>query len=200
MIVTVALVLAAYLLGSISTAIVVCRVLGIDDPRDVGSGNPGATNVLRHGGKAAAAVTLLGDAGKGVIPVVVGHLLGIEAPALTAVATAAFLGHLFPVYYRFRGGKGVATFIGINLALAPWLGLAFIACWLSVAAVTRYSSFSALVATAITPGVAWWLGQPPASVALFVLMGATIFFRHRQNIANLLAGREKKIGQKATTA
>lgn len=200
MIVVAALLLAAYLLGSISTAIVVCKVLGIDDPRDVGSGNPGATNVLRHGGKAAAAVTLLGDAGKGVIAVIVGHLLGIEAPALTAIAAAAFLGHLFPIYYRFRGGKGVATFIGINLALAPWLGLAFIACWLAVAAITRYSSLSALVATALTPGVAWWLGQPPASVALFVLMGATIFFRHRQNIGNLLAGREKKIGQKTGKA
>jgi glycerol-3-phosphate acyltransferase PlsY len=197
MITTLLLVAGAYAMGSIATAVIVCRVLGLADPRDVGSGNPGATNVLRVGGSKAAAITLLGDAGKGIVPVVVGHALGHEPPAVTAVGVAAFLGHLFPVFYGFRGGKGVATLIGVNLALSPWLGLTFVLAWLVVAAITRYSSLSALVATALTPCAAWALGQPPAAVSLFALMAALVFWRHRPNIANLLGGREKKIGQKA---
>ena len=196
MLLTVALIIAAYCLGSVASAVVVCRMLGIADPREVGSGNPGATNVLRHGGRKAAAIALLGDAGKGIVPVVAGHLLGITPPVLTLVATAAFLGHLFPVFYQFRGGKGVATFIGVNLALSPWLGLSFVGVWLAVAALTRYSSLSALVATACTPAAAWWLGQPPAAVGLFALMATLVFWRHRRNITNLVNGTEKKIGQK----
>ncbi len=197
MIVTGALLVAAYLMGSVSSAIVISRALGLSDPREVGSGNPGATNVLRYGGRKAAAATLLGDAAKGIVPVLAGHALGITAPALTAIGAAAFLGHVFPVYYGFRGGKGVATFIGVNLALNPWLGLVFVATWLAVAAALRYSSLAALVATAATPAAAWALGEPPAAVVLFALMAALIFWRHRQNIARLAAGEEKKIGDKA---
>lgn len=196
MLLALVLIVAAYLLGSVATAVVVCRALGIADPREVGSGNPGATNVLRHGGKKAAAITLLGDAGKGVVPVVAGHLLGIEPPQLTAIGAAAFAGHLFPVFYGFRGGKGVATFVGVNFALDWRIGACFAAAWLLVAAATRYSSLSALVATALTPAAAWWLGQSPAAVLLYAAMALAIFWRHRANISALAAGREKKIGEK----
>ncbi|MEX2480502.1 MAG: glycerol-3-phosphate 1-O-acyltransferase PlsY [Gammaproteobacteria bacterium] len=192
-----ALLVAAYCLGSIATAVIVCRLCGLADPRGVGSGNPGATNVLRLGSKKAAGMTLLGDVGKGILPVVVAQSLGLQAPVTTAVGLAAFLGHLYPVFYRFQGGKGVATFIGVSLALEPWLGLAFAASWLVVAMVTRYSSLAALVATAVTPVAAWWLGAPPAALAMFALMAALIYWRHGRNISALLAGTEKKIGQKA---
>lgn len=191
------MVVIAYLLGSVSTAIVVCRALGAADPREVGSRNPGATNVLRHAGKSAAAVTLLGDAAKGLVPVLIGHALGLDATVLAAIAFAAFLGHLYPVYYGFEGGKGVATFIGVTLALNPWLGLSFIGIWLTVAFALRWSSLAALVATAGMPLVAWSLRSPPAAVALIAIMSALVFWRHRANIQNLLNGTEKKIGHKA---
>lgn len=191
------LIVGAYLLGSVSTAIITCRVLGVADPRAVGSGNPGATNVLRHAGKGAAAATLLGDAGKGVVPVLLGDALGLAPPALTLVACAAFLGHVYPLYYRFQGGKGVATFVGVTLALDPFLGGGFILVWLGMAALLRYSSLAALTATAATPVLAIGLGQPPASVAILAAMGAILFWRHRPNIGNLRAGTEKKIGQKS---
>lgn len=197
MLLSACLVVAAYALGSISTAIVVSRVLGLSDPRQVGSGNPGATNVLRYAGKKAAAVTLLGDALKGVLPVLLGAALGLEAPLLTAVGVAAFLGHLFPVYYGFSGGKGVATFIGVNLALNPWVGIGFVVLWLLVALALRYSSLAALVATALTPVLAWYFGEPPLALVLYTFMAVLIFVRHRSNITKLLAGEEKKIGQKA---
>ena len=190
------MVVAAYLLGSVSTAIVVCRLLGVADPREVGSRNPGATNVLRHAGKGAAAVTLLGDSAKGLIPVLIGHALGLGATALAAIALAAFLGHLYPLYYGFVGGKGVATFIGVTLALNPWLGASFIGIWLVVALLLRWSSLAALVATASMPLVSWWLQAPLAAVALVGVMSGLVFWRHRGNIRSLLDGTEKKIGQK----
>lgn len=192
-----ALLIAAYLVGSVSSAIIVCRLLGVADPREVGSGNPGTTNVLRHAGKKAAAVTLLGDAGKGIVPVLVAAALGFAPPQLTLIAFAAFVGHLYPVYYGFEGGKGVATFLGVNLALDPRLGAAFVGAWLLVALVARYSSLAALVATALVPVAAAWLGQPLTAVGVFVAMAALIFWRHKSNIANLLGGTEKRIGQKA---
>ena len=164
------LILLSYCVGSISSAIIISKMLGLSDPRDVGSGNPGATNVLRFAGKKAAAATLLGDAVKGVIPILIARELGVEAPALTAIGVAAFVGHLFPVFYGFRGGKGVATFVGVSLALNLWTGLSFIALWLLVAAVLRYSSLAALIATAASPAIAWVLGEPLSAVALFALM------------------------------
>jgi acyl phosphate:glycerol-3-phosphate acyltransferase len=193
------LILLSYCVGSISSAIIISKMLGLSDPRDVGSGNPGATNVLRFAGKKAAAATLLGDAVKGVIPILIARELGVEAPALTAIGVAAFVGHLFPVFYGFRGGKGVATFVGVSLALNLWTGLSFIALWLLVAAVLRYSSLAALIATAASPAIAWVLGEPLSAVALFALMSSAIFWRHTGNIKNLLAGKEKKIGQKDST-
>lgn len=157
MMIPLAMLLGAYLLGSLSTAIVVCRVIGATDPREAGSRNPGATNVLRIAGKGPAAVTLLGDSAKGLIPVLIGHALGLDATWLAAIALAAFLGHLYPVYYGFEGGKGVATFIGVTLALNPLLGASFVAIWLLVAVALRWSSLAALVATACMPLVSWYL-------------------------------------------
>ncbi len=194
----IALLIAAYLIGSVSSAIIVCRLLGVADPREVGSGNPGATNVLRHAGKKAAAVTLLGDAGKGVIPVLIAAALGYAPPQLTLIAFAAFAGHLYPLYYGFDGGKGVATFLGVNLALDWRLGATFVGVWLVVALVLRYSSLAALIATALIPVAAAWLGQPLVAVAVFVAMAVLIFWRHQGNIRNLLGGTEKRIGQKTS--
>lgn len=191
------MIVGAYLLGSLSTAIVVCRVIGATDPREAGSRNPGATNVLRIAGKGPAAVTLLGDSAKGLIPVLLGHALGLDATWLAAIALAAFLGHLYPLYYGFEGGKGVATFIGVTLALNPWMGASFVAIWLLVALALRWSSLAALVATACMPLVSWWLQAPPAAVAMVGVMSLLVFWRHQGNIRNLLNGTEKKIGQKA---
>ncbi|MGE3845873.1 MAG: glycerol-3-phosphate 1-O-acyltransferase PlsY [Gammaproteobacteria bacterium] len=197
MLIPASLVVVAYLMGSVSTAVLVCRALGVADPRDVGSRNPGATNVLRHAGKGAAAVTLLGDAAKGLVPVLIGHALGLDITWLAAVGLAAFLGHLYPVFYGFVGGKGVATFIGVTLALDWRLGASFVGVWLAMAFALRWSSLAALVATASMPLVAWRLGAPPAAVGLIVAMCALVYWRHRGNIQNLVNGTEKKIGQKA---
>lgn len=197
MLIPLLMIAGAYLLGSLSTAIVVCRVIGATDPREAGSRNPGATNVLRIAGKGPAAVTLLGDSAKGLIPVLLGHALGLDATWLAAIALAAFLGHLYPLYYGFEGGKGVATFIGVTLALNPWMGTSFVAIWLLVALALRWSSLAALVATACMPLVSWWLQAPPAAVAMVGVMSLLVFWRHQGNIRNLLNGTEKKIGQKA---
>ena len=191
------LVLLAYLMGSVSTAIIVCKMLGVADPREVGSGNPGATNVLRHAGRQAAALTLLGDAAKGLLPVLIAHAAGLAVPQQAAVGLAAFLGHLYPLYYGFRGGKGVATFIGVTLALNHWLGLSFIGVWLLVALLLRFSSLAALTAAAAVPVAAYLFGEAPLTVVLLAAMTALIYWRHRANIRNLIDGREKKIGQKA---
>ncbi len=191
------LVLGAYLLGSISTAVLTCRLMGLPDPRTLGSGNPGATNVLRHGGRKAAAITLLGDALKGLLPVLAAKLLAAEAPALAATALAALLGHLYPVFFGFRGGKGVATAFGAMLGLAWALAGAVVLTWLAMAATFRYSSLSALTAAALAPAYAALLVREPAIVAAVGLMSALLFWRHRSNIRNLLAGTESKIGRRA---
>ena len=191
------LVLGAYLLGSIATAILTCRVMGLPDPRTQGSGNPGATNVLRTGGRKAAAITLLGDALKGLLPVLVGKLLGVEPAVVAATALAAFLGHLYPVFFGFRGGKGVATAFGAMLGLAWALGGAVLATWLIMAAAFRYSSLSALTASALAPAYAALLIGQPAVIAAVALMSVLLFWRHRSNIRNLLAGTESRIGRRA---
>jgi len=185
-----------YLLGSVSTAIVTARVLGLKDPREVGSRNPGATNILRYGGKTAAVVVLLGDALKGVIAVVIARLLTDDAWVIALTGGAAFVGHLFPVFFHFRGGKGVATAFGVWLAIAPIVGVLMLATWALVALLFRYSSLAALVATATGPFYLWWLVPVPALIVTMVAMTALLFYRHRANIANLLAGRESKIGKK----
>jgi glycerol-3-phosphate acyltransferase PlsY len=196
--------LAAYLIGSLSFAVIVSQLMGLNDPRTYGSGNPGATNVLRSGNKAAAVLTLLLDALKGFVPVLVvklyGAPYGLDEGTLALVAIAAFLGHLWPVFFHFKGGKGVATAAGVLLGLNPWLGLATLATWIIIAAFTRYSSLAALVAAVFAPfyQVLIW-GGGPIAVAVFV-MGALLVWRHRANIQKLLNGTESKLGQKAAGA
>jgi len=185
-----------YLFGSISAAIVTARVLGLKDPREVGSRNPGATNILRYGGKTAAVVVLFGDALKGVIAVVIARLLTDDAWVIALTGGAAFVGHLFPVFFHFRGGKGVATAFGVWVAIAPIVGVLMLATWALVALLFRYSSLAALVATAAGPFYLWLLAPVPALIVTMVAMTMLLFYRHRANIANLLAGRESKIGKK----
>jgi len=191
---TALLVIGAYLLGSISTAIIVCRLAGLPDPRTQGSRNPGATNVLRLGGKKAAAVVLLGDMFKGLLPVALAQSLGAHAPALAFVGGAAFLGHLYPLFFRFQGGKGVATFLGVVLGLSWQVGLATIATWLMVAALFRISSLAALTAALLTPLYLWWLHPVGAQILVVTIMTALLYWRHRSNIQNLLHGKENRIG------
>ena len=190
------LIFLSYLVGSLSAAIIVCRLIGAPDPRTVGSGNPGATNVLRVAGKKAAAATLIGDSVKGLLPVLVGRALGLEPGALAAIALAAFLGHLYPVFFQFEGGKGVATFIGALLGLAWPLGLAFIVVWLLVAKASKYSSLAALTAAALMPFFAWMTAHPSVYVATILVMVVLLFWRHRANIRKLIDGTEARIGSK----
>ena len=186
--------LAAYLLGAVPFGIVIARLFGLGDLRKIGSGNIGATNVLRTGNKTAAALTLVLDAGKAGIAVLIARALLAEDAAQLA-GFAAFLGHCFPVYLGFRGGKGVATFLGTLLALWWPLGLAACAVWLAIAKLFKISSLSALVAAVLTPGFAWGFGHPDL-VILSLLLGILVFFRHKENIIRLLNGTEPKIGAK----
>jgi len=188
--------LGGYLLGSLSSAVIVARSMGLRDPREVGSKNPGATNVLRYGGKKAAIATLAGDMLKGVIAVLVARWLSTDPVVIGATMVTAFLGHLYPVFFGFKGGKGVATALGTFLGANFWLGLAVVGTWLLMAFITRYSSLSALVATAAAPFYTWYvLGKPPYIIAVFVI-AVMLFWRHRSNIRNLLTGKENKIGYK----
>ena len=189
------LVVIAYLFGSISSAVIVSRVMGLADPRTAGSGNPGATNVLRLGGKKAAILTLLGDVLKGALPVLLARALTSEAQIIALVALFAFLGHLYPVFFGFRGGKGVATAFGVLLALNPWVGGAVLATWLVMAFAFRYSSLSAITAAVLAPlYVALWLPGLPYLIVTLV-MSLLLLWRHRPNIRNLFAGVEGKIGR-----
>jgi len=191
--VSVFLIIFAYLLGSVSSAIILTRLLGLQDPRSVGSGNPGATNVLRYGGKKVAALTLVGDIVKGVIPVLIAHMLSVSSLVMATVMLAAFLGHLFPVYFNFKGGKGVATALGVLTTYDPLLGLVLIGAWLLTALITRISSLSALVATAAAPVFMVWKGDPQPIVLATVLIVALIFWRHKANIQRILKGEESRI-------
>ncbi len=193
------LIAAGYLLGSLSSAIIICRLLGLPDPRGQGSGNPGATNVLRIGGKKAAAATLIGDMLKGLIPVLIAKLLGASLAIQALVAIAAFLGHLYPLFFGFKGGKGVATALGVLLGIHWPVGLLTIATWLVIAKVFKFSSLAALLAILVTPLYIWWLIPREsllAVMAAMLFMGALLFWRHLANIKGLLAGTEKKIGDK----
>ncbi len=190
------LVLAAYLLGSVSSAIVACRLMGLPDPRNQGSGNPGATNVLRVGGRTAAAVTLAGDMGKGLVPVAAARLLGAPETVVAATAAAAFLGHLYPVFFGFRGGKGVATLLGTLLPLSWPAGLLTPATWLLAAKLFHISSLSALIATALAPAYVWFFTRSPVLTATVAGMGVLLYWRHRDNIRRLLRGEEGRIGDK----
>lgn len=183
----------AYLLGSVSTAIITCKLMGLPDPRTVGSNNPGATNVLRLGGKKAAAITLLGDMLKGLIPVLIARAFELDYTWLFIIGFAAFLGHLYPAYYGFKGGKGVATAIGVYAGIHLWAALAVIATWLFVAKVLKISSLAALVATLLAPLYFYLFTQHVPLTIGMVIMTALIYWRHRSNIRNLLDGSEDKI-------
>ena len=185
----------AYLLGSVSSAIVIARLFGLKDPREVGSGNPGATNILRYGGKKAAILTLLGDVLKGVVPVLLAHALDVASVFLALTMLAAFLGHVFPVFHDFKGGKGVATAFGALLALNGWVGLALVVSWLVMAITTRYSSLSAITVALLAPIFVGWFTRDPALIFATGIMTLLLLWRHRSNIQNLLAGTETKIGR-----
>ena len=187
--------LLAYLLGSVSSAVVIARLMGLPDPRDVGSRNPGATNILRYGGKTAAIMTLVGDILKGVIPVLIARALTTDAMILALTGFAAFLGHLLPVFFGFRGGKGVATALGVWLALNPWVGLLLLTTWILMAVMFRYSSLSALTASLAAPLYVAWLSPGMPYLVTMIVMSAILVIRHRSNIRNLIAGTETKIGR-----
>jgi acyl phosphate:glycerol-3-phosphate acyltransferase len=187
---------AAYLIGCIPFAVVVSKAFGLADPRSFGSGNPGATNVLRTGNKLAAALTLFGDAAKGAIAIGVAILLGIPADLLGWIGFIAFLGHVFPITLGFKGGKGVSTSAGVLLALYWPLGLATLATWLLMAFTLRYSSLSAITAALLAPAYAVFMGLPTPVVVPIALMVAILLIKHAGNLRRLLAGQESKIGSK----
>ena len=193
MLLSVLLIVFAYLLGSVATGILVCRWMKLSDPRQVGSNNPGATNVLRHGGKKAAALTLFGDLLKGFLPVFLGQLLGLSDIWLAWVALAAFLGHLYPVFFGFQGGKGIATAFGTYLALNPFGGFVVITTWLLVAKLLNISSLAGLTSTLAAPVYFYFLTQSIVVTAILSLITLLIYWRHRSNIKSLLQGKEGKI-------
>ena len=194
-------VIAAYLSGSLSFAVIVSKYYGMDDPRTYGSGNPGATNVLRSGKKKAAALTLLGDALKGLVAVVLARCLqdalNLSDIAIAAVAVAALVGHMWPLFFGFKGGKGVATALGVLLALSPAMALVCAAIWLVMAFGFKVSSLAALAATVAAPLVAFWLMPYPSWAWATVVIAVLVLYRHKSNIQNLLQGKEGKIGDKA---
>ena len=193
--------LIAYLLGSLSFAVIVSRVMGLSDPRSYGSKNPGATNVLRSGNKLAAVLTLLLDALKGYAPVALaqhyGAKLGFEDTTLAFVGFSAFLGHLFPVFFRFQGGKGVATAAGVLLAFEPLLGLATLATWVAVAALFRYASLASVLAALLAPFFTLLFFDRPMLAMAVSAMGLLLIWRHWRNLVNLIAGKESRLGEKA---
>lgn len=200
---TLLFVIGAYLIGSISFAVVMSHVFGLSDPRTYGSKNPGATNVLRSGNKAAAIATLIGDGAKGWLAVFLaerfGDQFGIGAVGVALVALAVFVGHLWPVFFRFVGGKGVATALGVLLGINVWLGLAVLTSWVIVAYVSRYSSLAALIAAALAPlyyGLAFGVDDILFAI---IAMCSLLMFRHSKNIGNLIAGKESKLGSKSGT-
>jgi glycerol-3-phosphate acyltransferase PlsY len=193
-------IVVAYLIGSVSFAVVVSRAMGLADPRSYGSGNPGATNVLRTGNRRAAILTLVGDAAKGAVAVLLARALasrfGFDDLTLTLVGLAAFIGHLYPVFHGFQGGKGVATAAGVLLALSPWLGLATLSTWVVVAVFLRYASLASLVAAVFAPAFYLLLAGADRVLLALAVMSALLVWRHRANISNLMAGTEGRIGQK----
>ena len=185
--------LGGYLLGSVSSAVLVSKLMGLPDPRQSGSGNPGATNVLRLGNKPAAALTLLGDVLKGVLPVLIAKYLDAGTTGIALAGLGAFLGHLFPVFFGFAGGKGVATSLGIFLALNPLIAGSQVALWALMALVFRYSSVAALVTALATPILLFWQMDDPVLTGFGIILAALLVFRHRANIVRLVQGNESKI-------
>lgn len=197
---TTAFILAAYLIGSLSFAVIISRAFGLPDPHSYGSGNPGATNVLRTGRKVAALLTLIGDGGKGWLAVYLAQLFGpshgVGEAGIACVALAVFAGHLFPVFFRFRGGKGVATALGVLLAIDVWLGLGTLATWLIIALFFRVSSLAAIIAAVFAPLFDLWLFGPRLITIAVALISVLLIFRHTANIRRLLSGEEGRIGGK----
>ena len=191
------------MLGSISFAVIASWIFRLPDPRTFGSKNPGATNVLRSGNKAAAILTLLGDAGKGWVAVVLAQhwapVWGLDSKVIAAVALLVFLGHIWPVFLRFKGGRGVATAVGVVLGLNLWSGILAIITWIIVALIWRFSSLSALVAATLTPVYAWIFLGSEVSTLVILIISLLIIWRHKSNIANLVAGKETRIGKRDTT-
>ena len=186
--------LAGYLIGSISTAIITCKLMGLKDPRSVGSQNPGATNVLRHGGKKAAIITLIGDMLKGLVPVVGVTVMEPAAAAIAISGLGAFLGHVYPLYYGFKGGKGVATYYGALLGFNWMAGLVALILWLLTALVTKISSLSALVSALLAPAILWQLSHSAELSLTLLAMTLLLYWRHRSNISHIISGEEDKIG------
>jgi glycerol-3-phosphate acyltransferase PlsY len=182
----------AYLIGSVSSGILVCKFLNLPDPRTEGSMNPGATNVLRIGGKMPALITLGGDMLKGFLPVFIGHLIKLDGFWLGLVAIAAFLGHVFPVFFNFKGGKGVATALGTFVALSPLAGILICAAWVLVAVILRYSSLASIIAAALAPIIMVLFANPGYALATLII-AAVLIYRHIENIQRLRAGTESKI-------
>lgn len=189
-----ALLIAAYLLGSVCSAIIVCKLWGLPDPRSQGSSNPGATNVMRIGGKKPALITLAGDMAKGVPLVLLAQHLQLRPDLISAIGLAAFMGHLYPIFFKFEGGKGVATALGVLLALYWPVGLAVIGVWLAVFALFRISSLSSITAFAVAPIIAWYL--VPSYMLGIVGMSILLIARHKTNIKALLKGEERKFAKK----
>lgn len=188
------LVPVAYLFGSLSSAIITSRLMGLPDPREEGSKNPGATNVLRLGGKKAAIITLLGDILKGLLPLLLAKAVGAADAVLAVVGLAAVVGHLYPVFFGFKGGKGAATVGGVFYGYSWLVGLIVMLTWIAVAFLTRISSLSALIASALAPLYVWLLLRSPTLTAAAIVMAVLLFWRHRSNIQRILRGEESKIG------
>ena len=196
-------IILAYLLGSISFAVIASWIFRLPDPRTFGSMNPGATNVLRSGNKIAAIFTLFGDAGKGWVAVILAQhfapVWGLDNEVIAAVALLVFLGHIWPVFLNFKGGRGVATAVGVVLGLSLWSGVLAIITWSIVAMLWRFSSLSALVAATLTPVYAWIFLGPEVSTFVILVISLLIIWRHKSNISNLIAGKETRIGKRNTT-
>tara|TARA_B100000586_G_scaffold121430_1_gene87636 strand:- start:1387 stop:1971 length:585 start_codon:yes stop_codon:yes gene_type:complete len=193
MLINILLIFSAYLLGSISAAIIVCKTLGLSDPRTGGSGNPGTTNVMRLYGKKAAFLTLVGDIFKGIIPVLLAKVIVDSEFIIVICGLAAFLGHIFPVYFKFEGGKGVATLIGILFATHWLLGVSYIITWILTALIFRYSSLAALIAALPIPIYSYFIEHNNQYAISFAVIAIILFWRHKPNIYNLLNGKEDKI-------
>lgn len=195
MVLDIAVCVFAYLMGSISSAIVVCRLAGLPDPRGQGSGNPGATNVLRYGGKKVAALVFLGDLLKGLIPVLAAKALALSPAIVAAAGLLAFAGHLYPVFFGFKGGKGVATGLGVMLGYAWAPALVLAGAWLAMALAFRISSLAAITAAVLAPGVMWAMQPQGEFVFAALLMSVMLLWRHRRNLRNLMQGVEPRIGK-----
>ena len=187
---------AGYIIGSVSTAIITCKLMGLEDPRSSGSNNPGATNVLRIGGKKAAIITLIGDMLKGLLPVLIVKLFDVEPTIIAVVAVGAFLGHLFPLFFKFKGGKGVATFFGALLGIDLLAGLAALITWLLIAYLFKYSSLAALLTALFSIAYIWFFSNSMILTGACLIMSCLLIWRHSENIKRLIHGEEDKMGKK----